>query len=38
MKKDVSWEASAKKYLALYNEIIAWNDQKAEQEESPEEK
>ena len=27
MKKDVSWEASAKKYLALYNEIAAWEDQ-----------
>ena len=40
MRKDVSWEASARKYLALYDEIIAWNDQKQEQpqEEKPEEK
>jgi len=26
MRKDVSWEASAMKYLALYDEIIAWKD------------
>jgi starch synthase len=32
MRKDVSWEASARKYLALYDEIIAWNDQKPELE------
>ncbi len=38
MKKDVSWEASATKYLALYDEIIAWEDQEEAPEESPEEK
>jgi starch synthase len=26
MQKDVSWEASAKKYMALYDEIAAWEN------------
>ena len=26
MRKDVSWEASAMKYMALYDEIISWKD------------
>ncbi len=30
MRKDVSWEGSARKYLALYDEIIAWKDLKEE--------
>ena len=28
MEKDVSWEASARAYLALYDEIIAWDKEK----------